>query len=74
MSHETFSAFEAAPADTNLGPSLVDAFAEFWTGGEGPSHTIIDRKISAAGIIPTPDAGKERKIVDALMGANDEQA
>lgn len=74
MSHEMFSAFEAAPAGTNLGPSLVDAFAEFWTGGEGPSHTVIDRKISAAGIIPTPDASKERKIVDALMGANDEQA
>lgn len=74
MSHEMFSAFEPTPAGTNLGPSLVDAFAEFWTGGEGPSHTIIDRKISAAGIIPTPDGSKERKIVDALMGANDGQA
>jgi predicted nucleotide-binding protein len=51
----------------------VDAFAEFWTGGAGPSHTVIDRKISAAGIVPS-DASKERKIVNALMGANDEQA
>ncbi len=72
--YEMFSASEAAQAGTNLGPSLVDAFAEFWAGGEGPNHTVIDRKISAAGIIPTPDVSKERKIVDALMGATDAQA
>jgi predicted nucleotide-binding protein len=72
--YEMFSPSEAAQAGTNLGPSLVDAFAEFWAGGEGPSHTVIDRKISAAGITPTADASKERKIIDALMGANDEQA
>jgi predicted nucleotide-binding protein len=65
---------EASQSDTNLGPSLVDAFAEFWTGGEGPNHTFIDRKIAAAGIVPTPDVSKERKIVDAFMGANDQQA
>jgi hypothetical protein len=72
--YEMFSASEAAQAGTNLGPSLVDAFAEFWAGGEGPSHAVIDRKICAAGIIPTPDASKERKIVDALISANDGQA
>lgn len=65
---------EATPSDKTLGPSLVDAFAEFWMGGEGPNHTLIDRKIAAAGIVPTQGVSKERKVVDAFMDANDEQA
>ncbi|MET3370645.1 UNVERIFIED_CONTAM: putative nucleotide-binding protein [Jeotgalibacillus campisalis] len=72
--YEMFPALDAAQSGTNLGPSLADAFAEFWAGGEGPSHTAIDRKIGAARIIPTPDVSKEKKIVDAFMSANDDQA
>ncbi|GEB64652.1 hypothetical protein SAT01_21000 [Sinomonas atrocyanea] len=72
--YEMFPASEAAQSGRNLGPSLVDAFAEFWTGGEGPRHTVIDRKIAAAGLTPTPDVSKERKIVDAFMAADDGQA
>lgn len=64
----------AAQSGSNLGRSLVDAFAAFWEGGEGPKHTIIDRKIAAAGMVPTSDGSKEKKIVDAFMAANDEQA
>lgn len=71
---EMFPVSDAVQSGTNLGPSLVDAFAEFWTGGEGPKHTVIDRKIAAAGMVPTPDVSKERKIVDAFMAANDGQA
>ncbi|MCQ1999926.1 TIR domain-containing protein [Arthrobacter zhaoxinii] len=71
---EMFSASNAEQLRTNLGPSLVDAFAQFWAGGDGPKHTVIDRKIAAAGLMPTPDVSKERKIVDAFLAANDSQA
>lgn len=72
--YEMFFFADAAQSGSNLGRSLVDAFAAFWEGGEGPKHTIIDRKIAAAGMVPTADGSKEKKIVDAFMAANDEQA
>lgn len=64
---------DATQSGSNLGRSLVDAFAAFWEGGEGPKHTIIDRKIASAGMVP-PLGSKEQKIVDAFMNANDDQA
>lgn len=62
-----------AQPGASLGPSLVDAFAEFWKGGAGPSHDEIDRKIAAAGL-PLTEGSKQRKIIAALSAAKDRQA
>lgn len=68
-----FPASESSQSGTSLGPSLVDGFAEFWRGGNGPNHAAIDRKIAAAGL-PIGEGPKERKIIDAFMAANNGQA
>lgn len=71
---EMFSSPDANQSGTKLSHSVVDAFAEFWAGGEGPKHSVITRKIAAAGITPTEGVSKEQKIVDAFMAANEGQA
>ncbi|ALO67663.1 hypothetical protein AS189_15730 [Arthrobacter alpinus] len=64
---------DAAPSGSDLGRTLVDPFAEFWSNGDGPAHSVIDRKIAAAGL-PKTEGSKQQKIIDAFLRADDAQA
>ena len=59
-----------------VGRQLANAVAQMWTGGAGPSHPAIDASLSVVGIDADNFVGfsKERKIREALTGADDATA
>lgn len=64
--------------DKRKGPPLnsifTDPLAEFFQGGNGPSHDVLDRKLVAAGLrLRTGDYSKQRKVIDAISTASDIQ-
>lgn len=56
-----------------VGQILADPMADFWQGGIGPSHTVIDRKLSKLDI-PIQEGSKEQKVYEAFIGADTESA
>lgn len=57
-----------------VGEVLADPMADFWHGGNGPSHSVIDRKLSSLGLEVDAGSSKEQKVYDAFVEADTETA
>ncbi|MGP5071337.1 TIR domain-containing protein [Arthrobacter rhombi] len=62
-----------APNNNTIGQKLADPMAAFWEDGDGPSHSLIDRRFKMAGLA-IPEGSKTTKVFNAFHSANNEQA
>jgi hypothetical protein len=61
-----------APSATQYRARLARALAEYWYGGDGPSHGELEDAFAVAGVSPAPGSKRDR-VSEAVRSASDDE-